>query len=206
MDRSRLEAFSDGVFAVAITLLAFNFSIHVTGHGTLAHQLTHDLWPSFLAYLVSFFMIGIIWVNHHVLVRQIEVVDRPLLFLNLVLLLFVVLIPFATSTVAAYRLANAGAQGADARVSVAFYAAVFLGMSAGFGGIFEWTLHKGRRSQPLPPAAHWPARIRFIGGAVVYLVTIGVALLNAAAGFALLALVAVYYVVERTPAGPATAE
>jgi len=206
MDRSRLEAFSDGVFAVAITLLAFNFSIRVTGDGTLAHQLTHHLWPSFLAYLVSFFTIGIIWVNHHALVRQIEVVDRPLLFLNLALLLFVVLIPFATSTVAAYRLANAGAMGADARVSVAFYAAVFFGMSAGFGGIFEWTLHEGRRTQPLPPAAHWPARIRFIGGAVVYLVTIGVALLNAAAGFALLALVAVYYIVERTPAGPATAE
>jgi uncharacterized membrane protein len=206
MDRSRLEAFSDGVFAVAITLLAFNFSVHAAGHGTLAHQLTHDLWPSFLAYLVSFFMIGIIWVNHHGLVRQIAVVDRTLLFLNLVLLLFVVLIPFATSTVAAYRLANAGTAGADARVSVAFYAAVFLGMSAGFGGIFEWTLHEGRRSQPLPPQAHWPARIRFVGGAAVYLVTIGVALLNAVAGFALLALVAVYYIVEHTPQSSGAAQ
>ncbi|HXL95891.1 MAG TPA: TMEM175 family protein [Streptosporangiaceae bacterium] len=201
MDRSRLEAFSDGVFAVAITLLAFDFTIHRTGYGTLAYQLTHDLWPSFLAYLVSFFMIGIIWVNHHVLIRQIAVVDRTLLFLNLGLLMFVVLIPFATSTVATYRLA-----GADARVSVAFYAAMFLGMSAGFGAIFEWTLHENRREQPLPAEAHWPARIRFVGGGVVYLLSIGVALLNAVAGFAVLALVAVYYIVERTPQAPAPAQ
>jgi uncharacterized membrane protein len=187
---------------VAITLLAFDFTIHRTGYGSLAHQLTHDLWPSFLAYLVSFFMIGIIWVNHHVLVRQIAVVDRTLLFLNLVLLLFVVLIPFATSTVATYRLAS----GADARVSVVFYAAMFLGMSAGFGAIFEWTLHENRRYQPLPAAAHWPARIRFVGGAIVYLLSIGVALLSATAGFVILALVAVYYVVERTPQAPAPAQ
>ena len=201
MDRSRLEAFSDGVFAVAITLLAFNFSIHATGHGTLAHQLTHDLWPSFLAYLVSFFMIGIIWVNHHVLVRQIAVVDRTLLFLNLVLLLFVVLIPFATSTVAAYRLANAGATGADARVSVAFYAAVFLGMSVGFGVIFEWTLHGERVYQPVPREKHWAARARFVGGGLVYVAAIVVALFNAVASFVLIALTAVYYIVEHTPAG-----
>jgi MFS family permease/uncharacterized membrane protein len=200
MDRTRLEAFSDGVFAVAITLLAFNFILK--GPGDLIHQLGH-LWPSFLAYLVSFFMIGIIWVNHHALIRQISVVDRTLLFLNLVLLLFVVLIPFATSTVAAGRLANAGIPGWDARVSVAFYAAVFLGMSAGFGSIFEWTLHRGRRYQPLPPEAHWPARVRFVGGALVYLLAIGVAFLNAAAAFALLGLTAVYYIVERTPTAPA---
>jgi uncharacterized membrane protein len=192
MDRSRLEAFSDGVFAVAITLLALNFVVEDSDH--LLHQLGR-LWPSFLAYLVSFFMIGIIWVNHHVLVRAIRVVDRTLLFLNLVLLLFVVLIPFATSTVAKYRLAFSW----DARVSVALYAAVFFGMSLGFAAIFEWTLHGERMHQPLPPEKHWPARIRFVGGGLVYLASFGVALLNAVASFAIMAAVAVYYIVERTP-------
>ena len=101
MDRSRLEAFSDGVFAVAITLLALNLTVAGPGHGRLTHQLaTH--WPSFAAYVISFFMIGIIWVNHHALIRSITVVTRTLLFLNLLLLLFVVLIPFATATVAEY--------------------------------------------------------------------------------------------------------
>jgi len=150
MDRSRLEAFSDGVFAVAITLLALDLTVEGPGHGRLLDQL-YDKWPAFLAYLISFFMIGIVWVNHHALVRSIIKVDRLLLFLNLVLLLFVVLIPFATSTEAAYFPHNND----DARLAMALYAGVFLGMSLGFGAIFEWTLHGDRVYQPVPRERHW---------------------------------------------------
>ncbi len=196
MDRSRLEAFSDGVFAVAITLLALNLTVARPGHyDTLLHQLR---WPVFVAYLISFFMIGIVWVNHHALVRSIKAVNRTLLFLNLVLLLFVVLIPFATATMADYRLSDSH----DGKVAMALYALVFFGMSVGFGSIFEWTLHGQRVYQPLPPDKHWPARARFVGGGLVYLVAIIVALINAVAAFVLIALVAVYYIVERTPAAP----
>ena len=197
MDRSRLEAFSDGVFAVAITLLALNLTVAGPGHGRLLDQLDQR-WPAFLAYLISFFMIGIVWVNHHVLVRSITAVDRTLLFLNLVLLLFVVLIPFATATEADYFPANSR----DAQLAMALYASVFLGMSIGFGAIFEWTLHGQRVYQPLPPEKHWAARARFVGGGLVYVVAILVALFNAIAAFVLIALVAVYYIVERTPATP----
>jgi uncharacterized membrane protein len=189
-----MEAFSDGVFAVAITLLAFNIAVKGPGHGELWHQVK-TLWPAYLSYVVSFFMIGIIWVNHHVLVRSIKAVDRMLLFLNLVLLLFVVLIPFATTTVAEYRLAG----NFDGRVSVAVYSAVFFGMSIGFSSVFEWTLHGERTQSPLPAERHWQARIRFVSGGLVYLVAIGVALLNAVAGFVMIAVVAVYYIFERTP-------
>jgi uncharacterized membrane protein len=204
MDRSRLEAFSDGVFAVAITLLALNIAVRGPGHGVdLARLLRGQrfVW-SFLAYLVSFFMIGIIWVNHHVVIRSIAVVDRTLLFLNLVLLLFVVLIPFATATVASYLPADA-TEPRNAQVAMALYAAVFLGMSVGFSAIFEWSLHGGHRLQPLPPEKHWAARLRFVGGGVVYVVAIIVALFNAIAAFVIIALVAVYYIVERTPSAPA---
>jgi uncharacterized membrane protein len=200
MDRSRLEAFSDGVFAVAITLLALNLVI--TGPEDTRFSLAQKLWhilPSFLAYLLSFFLIGIIWVNHHVLIRAIKTVDRTLLFLNLVLLLFVVLIPFATATVAQYRLASTW----DGRVSMAVYAAVFLGMSMGFAGIFEWTLHGERMHKPVPLEMHWPARIRFVSGGLVYLVDIAISLINAVAGFVVIAVVAVYYMFERTSAGTA---
>ena len=207
MDRSRLEAFSDGVFAVAITLLALNLTVAGPGHGRLTHQLgTH--WPSFAAYVVSFFMIGIIWVNHHVLIRSITVVTRTLLFLNLLLLLFVVLIPPAAATVAEYLNARTGND--DANIAMALYGAVFLGMSAGFGAIFEWTLHGERVVQPVPAEKRWAARARFVGGGGVYVIAIVVALFNAIASFVIIALVAVYYVVERTPgsrgspgAGPA---
>jgi uncharacterized membrane protein len=198
MDRSRLEAFSDGVFAVAITLLALDLTVAgPTGHGSLTDQL-HEKWPAFLAYLISFFMIGIVWVNHHALVRSIIKVDRTLLFLNLVLLLFVVLIPFATGTVADYFSQDDW----NTNVAMMLYGGVFLGMSIGFGAIFEWTLHGRRVYQPLPPERHWAARARFVGGGLVYVAAILVALFSAIASFVLIALVAVYYIVERTPAYP----
>ena len=197
MDRSRLEAFSDGVFAVAITLLALDLTVEGPGHGHLIDQL-YDKWPAFLAYLISFFMIGIIWVNHHALVRSITKVDRLLLFLNLVLLLFVVLIPFTTSTEAAYFPHNNN----DARLAMALYAGAFLGMSIGFSAIFEWTLHGDRVYQPLPRERHWAARTRFVSGGLVYVAAIIVATFNAVAAFVLIVLVAVYYIVENTPAYP----
>jgi uncharacterized membrane protein len=75
MDRGRLEAFSDGVFAVAITLLALNLAVAGPGHGPLAHQLA-GRWPAFVAYLISFFTIGIIWVNHHALLSNVVAVSR----------------------------------------------------------------------------------------------------------------------------------
>jgi uncharacterized membrane protein len=197
MDRSRLEAFSDGVFAVAITLLALDLTVEGPGHGPLVDQL-YDRWPAFLAYLISFFMIGIVWVNHHALVRSIINVDRLLLFLNLVLLMFVVLIPFATATEADYFPHNTD----DGQLAMVLYAGVFLGMSIGFAVIFEWTLHGERVYQPLQRERHWVARARFVGGGLVYVIAIIVATFNAVASFVLVALVAVYYIVENTPASP----
>ena len=184
MDRTRLEAFSDGVFAVAITLLALDLTVEGPGHGPLVDQL-HDKWPAFLAYLISFFMIGIVWVNHHALVRSIIKVDRRLLFLNLVLLLFVVLIPFATATEAEYFPDN----GWDARLAMALYGGRLpRHVGIGFAGIFEWTLHGQRVYQPVPPERRWAARVRFVGGSLVYVIAIVVASFSAVASFVLIAL------------------
>jgi uncharacterized membrane protein len=203
MDRGRLEAFSDGVFAVAITLLALNLTVKPPGNGTLAHLLAHQ-WPGYAAYLISFFTIGIIWVNHHQLLSNIVVVTRTLLFLNLVLLLFVVLIPVVTGTVADY-LAEGGF---DAKLAVAVYGIVLTGMSVGFAGIAEWSLGEGRTRVPVPPDRRWEARIRFMSGGLVYLVIVGIAFLSAPVALGLSGLVGVYYIFERTPvlstaAGPA---
>ena len=198
MDTGRVEAFSDGVFAVAITLLALNLTVAgPTGQGTLLDQLTAK-WPAFAGYLLSFLIIGIIWVNHHVLVRQITKVDRTLLFVNQILLLFVVLIPFGTATMADYLPHNSP----SARLAMVLYGGILLGMSAGFAAIFEWTLHGDNVYQPLPAEQHWPARRRFASGALVYVVAILIAVFNALAAFILIALVAVYYIFERTPASP----
>jgi TMEM175 potassium channel family protein len=197
MDRGRLEAFSDGVFAVAITLLALNLAVKGPGkgNGTLAYQLGHQ-WAAYAAYLISFFTIGIIWVNHHTLVSNVVVVTRMLLFLNLVLLLFVVLIPVATATVADYLSEG----GFDAKLAVALYGIVLTGMSAGFAGIAEWSLGEGRTRIPVPPDRRWAARIRFMSGGLVYLLVVALAFLSPPAALGLSGLVAAYYVLERTPA------
>jgi uncharacterized membrane protein len=115
MDKARLEAFSDGVFAVAITLLALDLGVAGPGNGRLSHQLAQR-WPAYAAYVVSFFIIGITWVNHHALLRSFAATDRTLLFLNLLLLLFVVAIPFGTSTMATY-LRSGGADSLSPRPS-----------------------------------------------------------------------------------------
>jgi len=183
--------------AVAITLLALNLAVAGPGPGhlSLLKQLDHH-WPAFLGYLISFLTVGIIWVNHHVLVMSITRVDRILLFSNLMFLLFVVLIPFGTATATDYLPGNSR----DARLAMVLYAGICLGMSAGFGAIFECTLHGERVSRPLPPDQHWAARRRFVGGSLVYVAAIAVAVFSAIGALALIGVVAVYYIFERLPA------
>lgn len=194
VDRGRLEAFSDGVFAVAITLLALDLAVAGPGHGPLLRQLGEH-WPAFAAYLVSFATIGVIWVNHQSLIRNVAAVDRTLLFVNLVLLLFVVLIPFATSTTSEYLKAN----DEDARVATALYGAVFEGMGLSFAAMLAWTLGEGRTIRPVPSAARRAAWLRFSPGLGAYLLAIAVAFVSAQAAFAIIGLAAVYYAFERTP-------
>ena len=95
MTKARLEAFSDGVLAVAITLLVLDLHLEPSREHSLLSQLL-AAWPSFAAYVVSFLVIGVIWVNHHSIFRLAATVDRLLLFWNLVLLMFVTAIPFTT--------------------------------------------------------------------------------------------------------------
>ena len=202
MGRGRLEAFSDGVFAVAITLLALNLAVAGPGHGSLADLLrTH--WPAFLAYLISFFTVGIIWVNHHALLSNVLVVTRLLLYLNLILLLFVVMLPFGAATVSDYL----GHGGFNAKVAVAVYGIVLEGMSISFAAMLEWSLGEGRTRKPVPANRRWAARLRFTSGGLVYLLVIGGAFLSPLAALILSGLVGVYYIFERTPAmAPAEAD
>jgi uncharacterized membrane protein len=194
MESGRLETFSDGVFAVAITLLALDLAAPVPGHGHLTRQLS-DHWPSFAAYLVSFLAVGIIWVNHHTLFNNIAHVDRPLLFLNLLLLFFVVSIPFVTTMIADYL--HHG--GPDASVAAAIYEGVFVGMGVSFGVLFWWCIKHEHLKTPLPSSAIWAAVIRFGIGNVAYIAAVGIAFLSPSAALLISGLVAVYYMFEQTP-------
>ena len=100
-DTGRIEAFSDGVFAIAITLLVIEIGVpHVEGttlFGALVEQ-----WPSYLGYVISFLQIGVIWANHHNRFRFIVRSDHVLLFLNILFLMCVAFIPFPTALLAEY--------------------------------------------------------------------------------------------------------
>ena len=107
MESRRAEAFSDGVLAIAITLLVLDLRLPPANGHTLTFLLLHD-WPQYFAYVVSFLTIGIMWMNHHTIFAHITRVDRPLLVINLLLLMCVVAIPFPTSLVAEHLRASGG--------------------------------------------------------------------------------------------------
>jgi uncharacterized membrane protein len=118
---ARFETFSDGVFAIAATLLVLEFS--ATPGSNLGKELLH-LWPSYLAYVTSFVTIGIIWMNHHHTVSLLGRTDRTLQFLNILLLLTISFLPFPTKLVA-QNLKGGGGEKAAALA----YAATFVLMA-----------------------------------------------------------------------------
>lgn len=117
------------------------------------------------------------------------------------LLLFVVLMPFATTVAAEYLVLG----GDDAGGAIALYAGSLLGMGLGFTAVFEWALRGGHIAIPSGPARHW-ARLRFSVGAVAYLVAIGVAFVSPIAAFIILFLVAIYYTFQPLPAPAESAD
>jgi uncharacterized membrane protein len=119
---TRIEAFSDGVFAIAATLLVLEIDVHVASGARLGHELVR-IWPSYLAYVTSFVTIGIIWINHHHNMRVIGHIDRTFMFVNLLLLLVVAFIPFPTKLVAEFLHRN------GERPAAIAYASTLLAMS-----------------------------------------------------------------------------
>jgi uncharacterized membrane protein len=105
MNLSRFESFSDGVFAIAITLLVLNFGIpdlpRTASNSEIVRRLL-ALWPDFLGYVTSFIVIGVLWINHHALFHFLRRVDRYSLVINLLLLMCVAFIPFPTALIARY--------------------------------------------------------------------------------------------------------
>lgn len=194
----RIQAFSDGVFAIAITLLVLDLRVPPRGgDGSLAHRLGHE-WPSYAAYIVSFLVIGIIWVNHHQVLDAVRIVDRPALFANLALLGVVSAIPFPTRMLAEYLTA-----GWDGSVAAAVYGATMLAMSIAFTVLWLVITREraGLLAEHVDAAAARRASVRFGIGFVVYLVAILVALVNAPAALVLHGIIALYYTFDqlRTP-------
>ena len=100
-ETGRVEAFSDGVFAIAITLLILEIKIPNPSDGALGNQLLRQ-WPSYFAFLISFAFIGVMWINHHRLFTHIKRCNNTLMILNLLLLLGVTIVPFPTAVLATH--------------------------------------------------------------------------------------------------------
>jgi len=136
-ETQRIEAFSDGVFAIAITLLIIEIGVpHVSGNESLASALG-DLWPSYGAYVLSFVMIGIYWVNHHSLFRLFVRTDHYFLMLNVFFLMAIAFLPFPTAVLGEY-LDNA--QQRDAAVRLYSFGLLL----PAFGWIVVWLYANAR--------------------------------------------------------------
>src|SRR5512144_2343336 len=131
MSTSRIEAFSDGVFAIAITLLVLEIHVPEDPENGLGQALL-DQWPAYASYVVSFFVIGIIWINHHAGFRHLARPARPLLFVGL--------LPWPTNLIATYMEHG----GADERVAAVVYAGTMTGMGAAFGALWSYASRNRR--------------------------------------------------------------
>lgn len=129
-ETSRIEAFSDGVFAIAITLLILEIRVPATSQTHLARLLLQQ-WPSYLAFLLSFAFIGIMWINHHRLFTHIRQADDVLLILNLLLMLGVTFVPFPTQVLAS-RL-----RGPDQRTAALFFNGTYVVIAVFFNVLWQ---------------------------------------------------------------------
>jgi uncharacterized membrane protein len=190
MSKSRVETFSDGVFAIAITLLVLTIA-QPANYRNLGHQLW-DRWPSMMAYVVSFLVIGIMWLNHHSIFGYLERVDRPFVYLNLVLLLTVVFVPYPTGI-----LGEAIRRGEGTQTAALFYSVVMAANAYCWSALWLYA-SSGRRllHEGFPEEQRRSATIAFAGGCVVYTLAIGLAFVSAYAVLAFHGLAAVYYAVD----------
>jgi uncharacterized membrane protein len=187
---SRLESFSDGVIAVAITLLVLNIGLPKLSPGeTLGHGLVHQ-WPVYAAYVTSFLTIGIIWINHHAMIGRLREADHTILFLNLLLLMSIAVLPFATSLMAAYLRESNGQH-----LAAALYSGSFLVMAVFFSMLNAHVLlvKHDKLTQPLSYERRRQILARSISGLAPYAIATVLAVVSSYVTLAICLALAVFY-------------
>jgi uncharacterized membrane protein len=188
VETARLETFSDGIFAIAATLLILD--VHRAG-GSVAHGLIHA-WPAYACYAVSFMTIGIIWANHHTVFSQIARVNRTFMMINVVFLMVVAFSPFPTRVLA-------DSLRADSSAGAFAYGLTFTAMAISFGALWFYA-SVGRRllAEDADPRVVSGISRSFAPGSVMYFSATLSALLSAYLATALFAAIAVFYVLESS--------
>lgn len=188
-ETTRLEAFSDGVFAIVLPLLILDLRAP-SGDGPLLDRLVHQ-WPSYVAYLASFAFVAVVWVNHHSTFTRIRQVDSGLMWRNILLLLVTSIFPFPTAVLG--ETFQHGTRD-DQTVALALYAAV-----GAVNALTWWLLfhhvekHPELIAQGVGVTYFREGRTRALVGIVSYLVAIGVALVEPWAALALNAVLPIFY-------------
>ncbi|GJG86455.1 DUF1211 domain-containing membrane protein [Gemmatimonadetes bacterium T265] len=188
---TRLEAFSDGVFAIAITLLVLEIKVPPVGEGGAAGLGGALLarWPSYVAYVVSFLTIGVIWANHHAVMDHVRRADRGLLMVTVFFLMAVSLLPFPTAVLAEHL---AGAPGRDRTVATLVFGGAYVWMAVAFNLLWGYIRRSGLLHDPAHPGVQTISS-SFRYGPYTYLAATLLALLSVPASVAVLAFLAVYW-------------
>lgn len=196
MSPTRLETFADGVFAIAATLLILNVDAQVPGDvPDLGAQLRH-IWPSYVAYAASFVTIGIMWINHHTVMSQIDRTDRRFLVATVGLLLCIAFVPFPTRLVAEH-IRGDGAQDAALAYGFTMVATAIM---------FNVTWFYASRGKRLLRADADPAVVSgisrsYLPGPWIYLAAALVAFASPTTSVVLFMAIALFYVIESAILG-----
>jgi uncharacterized membrane protein len=195
-EKGRVEAFSDGVFAIAITLLVLEIHVPTARAGeSLWRALGHE-WPSYFAYVVGFLVIGVTWLNHHTTFSVIAHVDRTLLLLNLLLLMSIAAIPWPVELVSTYL-----DRGRQASVAVAVLGLVMTAMSISYTAFWQYvTRHPALLRDDIDAEAVRGGRLRFALGLAVYPALTLLSFISAPITLGLHGALALYYGFDQTQA------
>jgi TMEM175 potassium channel family protein len=193
--KARLEAFADGIFAIAATLLILNVTI-VDGR-SLGPELLR-IWPSYVAYAVSFITLGIIWMNHHLVMHQVSHVDRTFLLLNVLFLMVIAFIPFPTRLLSLYITTG------DAQAAALAYGVTLTVTAILFNALWRYAAF-GRRLIRADAEARVVDGISrsYLPGPIIYFVATVVALISPRVSAGLYLLIALFYVLESSVFGRA---
>jgi uncharacterized membrane protein len=184
-ETNRIEAFSDGVFAIAITLLILEIKVPSPEQGRLAAALLRQ-WPSYLAFFLSFAYIGIMWMNHHRMFTHIRRSNDTLLLLNLLLLLGVTAVPYPTAVLASTL--GTGEQ----KTAAIFYNGVYVVIAIFFNVLWRYAVsHHLLDKEALASAAMISRQYSF--GPIVYLLCLALAWVDVRVSLAINVLLAVYF-------------
>ncbi|MGH2654507.1 MAG: TMEM175 family protein [Actinomycetota bacterium] len=196
-ETARLETFADGVMAIAITLLILEIAVPHAREGESLGTALADQWPSYAAYVVSFFTIGIMWVNHHHMFTLIERTTHTFLMLNVIFLMTIAALPWPTALIAEY-IRDPGRR----PMATLVYGGTMIAIAVMYNVVWRYAVARGLLRPDVDPEGVRRASRGYLAGPTVYAAITLLALINAWISLALFALFALYWLLPSSGPRP----